>query len=137
MLMSSVPREDRPSSTRQPKIDRPAPFETISTSGPTVEAAIRALREAVAQADEETLEGTAYGSGVDNESTTRTAMALLFYTHCDKADAPADGHRLDGTGSGIREELSQLHGWLPGVDHIIGECSRAILPKICISMFVS
>lgn len=120
VVMSSTPREGRPFSTRQLNIgDRPAPFETMSSSGPTVEAAIRSLREAVAD-ESQVSEGTGGG--------TRTAMGLLFYTRCDgdgERDVPG-GHRhvLEEKGpgsSGVREELSQLHGRLPFVDHIIGE----------------
>ena len=122
VAMSSTPREGRPFSTRQLKIGgRPAPFETISSSGPTVEAAIRSLREAVAH-DPQVSEGTGTGG------MTRTAMGLLFYTRCGEHDRPADRHAAlehEGPGnSGIREELSQLHGRLPFVDHVIGESSR-------------
>lgn len=126
VAMSSTPREGRPFSTRQLKIgDRPAPFETMSSSGPTVEAAIRSLREAVSP-DGQVLEG----AGGEGGAMTRTAMGLLFYTRCgEKNDAPAGmvdgrhGHSLqDGPGSSaVREELSQLHGRLPFVDHIIGK----------------
>ena len=101
----------------------------MSSSGPTVEAAIRSLREAVARDTAQVLEGT--GGGVGTGGTTRTAMGLLFYTRCGgENDALADGlhrHVLEderqGT-NGVREELSQLHGRLPFVDHIIGESCR-------------
>lgn len=104
---------------RTNRIGRSSPFEVVSSSGSTVQAALQALRESYALEDI---------SSERSARDTSSSLGLVFYTRFERDRSRDFLHDVT-----IREELGMLHGALPWVGHMIGERWQVwrVEPAVC------